>query len=141
MTNKRDLKAYVRYDGSGRVIAGSLVLRRKKPAVGNWHQIQGYECCNQEQVPIVVEIESEFPFNDPDLVLDANGGANQYLFNYTSGTVADVDALAAHFNSTLHHLGSFKVMDGDLIFTPNETIASLFVASGATSISGYAFAD
>ena len=46
MTNKRDLKAYVRYDGSGRVIAGSLVLRRKKPKVGNWQEVQGYECCN-----------------------------------------------------------------------------------------------
>ena len=45
MTNKRDLKAYVRYDGSGRVIAGSLVLRRAKPKVGDWKEVQGYECC------------------------------------------------------------------------------------------------
>ena len=43
-TNKRDLKAYVRYDGSGRVVAGSLILRRNKPKVGNWQQVQGYEC-------------------------------------------------------------------------------------------------
>ena len=34
--NKRPLNAYVRYDGSGRVVAGSLVLRRKMPKVGNW---------------------------------------------------------------------------------------------------------
>ena len=43
-SNNRDLKAYVRYDGSGRVVAGSLVLRRTKPKVGNWQQVQGYEC-------------------------------------------------------------------------------------------------
>jgi hypothetical protein len=43
-TNKRDLKAYVRYDGSGRVVPGSLILRRTKPKVGNWQQVQGYEC-------------------------------------------------------------------------------------------------
>jgi hypothetical protein len=43
--NKKDLKAYVRYDGNGRVIAGSLVLRRNKPKVGNWKEIQTYECC------------------------------------------------------------------------------------------------
>lgn len=42
--NKRDLKAYVRYDGSGRVVPGSLILRRNKPKVGNWQQVQGYEC-------------------------------------------------------------------------------------------------
>lgn len=45
--NKRDLKAYVRFDGSGRVVAGSLVLRKNKPKVGNWHEIQTYECCNE----------------------------------------------------------------------------------------------
>ena len=44
--NRRDLKAYVRYDGSGRVVAGSLILRRQKPKVGNWVEIQAYECCN-----------------------------------------------------------------------------------------------
>ena len=44
--NKRDLKAYVRFDGSGRVVPGSLVLRRNKPKVGKWQEIVGYECCN-----------------------------------------------------------------------------------------------
>jgi hypothetical protein len=45
-TNKRDLKAYVRYDGTGRIIPGSLVLRRSKPKVGDWKEIQTYECCD-----------------------------------------------------------------------------------------------
>jgi len=45
-TNKKDLKAFVRYDGTGRVISGSLILQRNKPKVGNWHQIQAYECCD-----------------------------------------------------------------------------------------------
>ncbi len=45
-SNKKDLKAYVRFDGSGRVVAGSLILRKKKPKVGNWMQIQAYECCD-----------------------------------------------------------------------------------------------
>lgn len=44
--NKRDLKAYVRFDGSGRVVPGSLILRRKEPKVGKWMEIQAYECCN-----------------------------------------------------------------------------------------------
>jgi hypothetical protein len=43
--NKRDLKAYVRFDGTGRIVPGSLVLRRTKPKVGNWKEIEGYECC------------------------------------------------------------------------------------------------
>jgi hypothetical protein len=44
--NKRPLKAYVRFDGSGRIVAGSLILRKNKPKVGKWHEIQAFECCN-----------------------------------------------------------------------------------------------
>jgi hypothetical protein len=46
MSNKKDLKAFVRIDGSGRVVAGSLILRRNKPKVGKWIEIPAYECCN-----------------------------------------------------------------------------------------------
>jgi len=45
-TNNRPLKAYVRFDGSGRVVAGSLILRKQKPKVGKWQEIPAYECCN-----------------------------------------------------------------------------------------------
>jgi hypothetical protein len=44
--NNQRLKAFVRFDGSGRVVAGSLILRRKKPTVGKWQEINAYECCN-----------------------------------------------------------------------------------------------
>ena len=44
--NKRPLKAYVRFDGSGRIVAGSLILRKNKPKVGKWHEIQAFACCN-----------------------------------------------------------------------------------------------
>jgi hypothetical protein len=44
--NPRPLKAYVRFDGSGRIVAGSLILRKNKPKVGKWKEIPAYECCN-----------------------------------------------------------------------------------------------
>jgi hypothetical protein len=44
-TNNRPLKAYVRYDGSGRAVSSSLIWRKNKPKVGNWKEVQGYECC------------------------------------------------------------------------------------------------
>lgn len=44
--NRKDLKAYVRYDGNGRVVPGSLILRRQKPKVGKWVEIPAYECCD-----------------------------------------------------------------------------------------------
>ena len=45
-TLNRNLKAFVRFDGQGRVVAGSLVLHRSKPKVGRWQEITTYECCN-----------------------------------------------------------------------------------------------
>ena len=44
--NNRPLKAYVRFDGSGRIVSGSLILRKNKPKVGKWQEIPAYECCN-----------------------------------------------------------------------------------------------
>jgi hypothetical protein len=44
--NTRPLKAFVRFDGSGRIVAGSLILRKNKPKVGKWKEIPAYECCN-----------------------------------------------------------------------------------------------
>jgi len=54
-SNKKDLKAYVRYDGTGRLISGSLILQRSKPKVGNWKQIGAYECCDPSCLPPVYE--------------------------------------------------------------------------------------
>ena len=46
-SNRRTLKAYVRYDGTGKIIPGSLILSRIKPKVGNWVETVAYECCNE----------------------------------------------------------------------------------------------
>ena len=46
MSNNKNLKAFVRFDGSGRVVAGSLILRKNKPKVGKWKEITANECCN-----------------------------------------------------------------------------------------------
>jgi hypothetical protein len=45
-SNARTLKAYVRFDGSGRIVAGSLILRKNMPKVGTWMEIQSNQCCN-----------------------------------------------------------------------------------------------
>lgn len=44
-TRKTGLKAYVRFDGSGRVVAGSLILRKNMPKSGTWRQVDATLCC------------------------------------------------------------------------------------------------
>jgi len=49
MSTSNKLKAYVRFDGSGRVVPSSVILARFKPKVGNYQEISSTECC--EYIP------------------------------------------------------------------------------------------
>jgi hypothetical protein len=46
MANQSKLKAWVRYDGTGRVISGGPIFQTSKPKVGNWKEINANLCCN-----------------------------------------------------------------------------------------------
>lgn len=72
-TNRKDLKAYVRYDGSGRVVPSSLILRRKKPKVGKWVEVPAYECC--APTPTVTynfDITADWSLTTPPVVDEAS---------------------------------------------------------------------
>jgi hypothetical protein len=141
-SNKRDLKAYVRYDGSGRVVAGSLILRRNKPKVGNWKEVQGYECCNQNQSPIIVEVDGGFPFTYASIEIGNNDGPwFQPIRSYTNLTANDIDELAALYNANFPNLGTFKVEYGNLVLYPSANISAFYTAVGVTSLYAYAFED
>ena len=45
MATRKNLKAFVRLDGSHNVVPGSLVLRTKQPKQGRWLEIQSNICC------------------------------------------------------------------------------------------------
>ena len=91
-TNKRDLKAYSRFDGTGRIVPGSTVLRRNKPKNGNWKEVQAYECCDGgggcDFPPLLFSetVTSGFPVNT------ANGCFPTCIFESTCGNtfVSDV---------------------------------------------------
>ena len=46
MAINKKLRAWVRYDGKNRVVAGSLILQPNQPKVGKWKEIPVYKCCN-----------------------------------------------------------------------------------------------
>ncbi len=51
MSTNKDLKAYIRIDGSGRDVQGSLVLRTRMPGNGKWRQVLTTPCCNPVVTP------------------------------------------------------------------------------------------
>ena len=80
--NRKDLKAYVRFDGTGRVISGSLILQRFKPKVGNWQQTNAYECCDPS-CQVLVEGEDyilanivPYGIDEADIIVLINPAAN-----------------------------------------------------------------
>ena len=60
--NNNKLKAFVRFDGSGRIVPGSLIVQSIKPKDGNWNQINSKECCRNN--------ECSAPLYGRDWVLD-----------------------------------------------------------------------
>jgi hypothetical protein len=80
--NTRPLKAFVRFDGSGRIVAGSLVLRKNKPKVGKWREILAYECCNY--VPTTTTTTTVVPSTTTTTTLGIN--CVEYLVTNNSAT-------------------------------------------------------
>ena len=110
MSNLRDLKAFVRYDGSGRVVAGSLIFRKKKPTIGNFKEIQSYQCCNDVTLTYTVESPT---ITDVTLRLYCNGTQIHYL--YTPSDSTTIGSLISILNNTFNVLGTFSNPSGNII--------------------------
>jgi len=81
---RRDMKAFLRYDGSGRVVPSSVILRKKSPKVGNWAEIDAYRCCEPSLLinipnPICVTgFVQNIEFNGEYTYLNRVGGKPHY---------------------------------------------------------------
>ena len=118
-TNKRDLKAYVRFDGTGRIVPGSLVLRRTKPKVGKWKEIEGYQCCN---APTLNSGElNSFPWEPAAFVVYC-GTSDQYIYVNTGIDVSNITELVAALNAGGSNIGVFSVAPDGV--TVNLTIST-----------------
>jgi hypothetical protein len=108
--NKRTLKAFVRYDGSGRVVSSSLILRKQKPKVGKWTEIQGYECCNDVTLTFTVPNPT---INNLTLRLFCNGTQIHYLF--TPHDTVNMAGVTQDLIETFNVLGTFSNPSGNII--------------------------
>jgi hypothetical protein len=122
--NKRDIKAYVRFDGTGRVIPGSLVLRREKPKTGNWKEIQAYECCDTFRPLLQMTL-----FYGEDLSMCYSGAVSgTYYIDITTNNMLPViylDALGTtlapdgYYNSSNSGTGPFIYVDLGVSYITN----------------------
>ena len=139
--NKRDLKAYSRFDGTGRIVPGSTVLRRQKPKVGNWKEVPAYECCNY--VPANAEQECYIGdrfAGDTYVNISALNGDYYQSISFAVETIGGTTAaeIALNLNTVASQYGSFTAIDGDetnLIYIPSDTLVNLYAGANTTLFS------
>ena len=131
MSNKRVNKAYVRYDGSGRVIPGSLILNRFKPKVGNWSETPAYLCCNGIEL---FYTPASYPIVDPAIFIFCNGvDVND---DYASGTANDINELVAILNGepgTANYGYYVAQLDGSVKLTIRDAKKQQYCPTGTLS--------
>ena len=133
MAKNNNLKAYVRYDGTGRIIPGSLILNRFEPAVGNWQEIDANECCNPVSQLILYFTPESYPIVDPSVNLFCDGVSD---YNFTAGgyTATDLTSLIEILQGEpgIAELGTFSAqLDGSVQFIPNAETISLYCPTGS----------
>jgi hypothetical protein len=139
--NKRDLKAYARFDGTGRIVPGSLVLRRIKPKVGTWTEVQAYECCNNTSSFVLTRnIEGiVFPAETGILFQIAGGPCSGGLteFNFlnfiidNTPPINNINDLVQLLNDYLFFYGVFTVIGPtEISLSVSNSISPMFSSCG-----------
>lgn len=134
--NKRDLKAFVRFDGSGRVVSSSLILRKQKPKVGKWMEVQAYQCCNG---PSVITTPGDTLPSTNFSVSIACDGTEQNVSFVLVGSFTTITAVVAALNLQFGFIGTFSVAENgtDIIVTLSESMAETFRGCDITVTSEY----
>ena len=111
MANQRNLKAFVRFDGSGRIVAGSLILRKQKPKVGRWYEIPAYQCCNDVPTVLTDTIPGEFPLSYISINMRCDGSNVETV--YTNGEASTMEELIQFLNDNeeTRQYGTYAAVD------------------------------
>jgi len=126
--NKRDLKAYSRFDGTGRIVPGSTVLRRQKPKVGKWKEVQAYECCTD--VTLTTTVATNLSTAPVNIRFYCGGSLGSELLSTTGWTSTGwTGSYAAGFT---HTTGNTTVLSNTLA----AVVGKKYVASVTVTGSG-----
>lgn len=128
MSNQRNLKAFVRYDGSGRVVAGSLVLRKNKPKVGKWKEILTYECCNNVPSTTTATLGTLVKISSDNMFDPICSAETTISVQVTSGTsLSDALTITGDFAS----LGAYYTpADPGNVMSPPPVFAIAYLVGG-----------
>jgi hypothetical protein len=129
-SNKRFLKAYARFDGSGRIVPSSTILRKNKPKVGSWKEVQTYLCCNGTELFYTPE---SYPIINIQFAFSCNGTIVISEFIYEEAN--DLNELIALLNDNpTNQFGYFVGQsDGSIKLTVPDSVKALYCPTGTMS--------
>jgi len=131
--NNNKLKAFVRFDGSGRIIPSSLIVQAFKPAVGNYVEIDAKECCNPTSQLTLYFTPESYPIANPSVNLFCDG---VFINNTSAGgyTATDITSLIEILQGEpgTANLGEYSAqLDGSVQFIPTPETISLYCSTGS----------
>lgn len=155
--NKRDLKAYVRFDGTGRIVAGSLVLARTKPKNGTWKEIEAYECCIPSTSctePLILEVAPDFGYYEfgfrvynPNAVagtiewgdgtidtFDLSGNSGYTYFDHIYSTPDEIPQTVKVFFTSVTGFRNLEIGDGSWKTLSVSNIPTVFAGSSIQQV-------
>ncbi len=133
-SNQRLLKAYLRYDDTGRISPGSLVLRGNMPKGRGWVEVPAYECCNAFVSMSYTISTGEIPGTICAYGFDIYCGENRVIgapFDFGNTMIS----VLAGLNSTYGFLGQWTAPDNETInLNMKEDVAKYLCPNGTLSI-------
>jgi hypothetical protein len=133
-SNQRLLKAYLRYDDTGRISPGSLILRPNIPKGRGWVEVPAYECCN-----------TSFPISNTITIGEGPGTVCVYGFEISCDEVYILGApfnfgttlisVLAGLNSIYGFLGVWSApTNGTIQLAVKDDVAKSLCPNGTLSI-------
>lgn len=110
MAQNNQLHSWTRLDAQGRRIAGSNVLRKKRPVTGKWVEDDAYTCCNPS---ITLTATPTDETANPVYVILACDGTTVATYQLPN-TATTVEELVVMLNNVLSFLGTFTT-DGSVV--------------------------
>lgn len=125
MSLQNKLKAFVRFDGSGRVIPSSLILQKSKPKVGNWKEIDANQCCNYSPSTTTTSTTTSGPvlqwlYSTIDNPQEVCSSTNILPFTFNGNSFCD---------STVINLDTSNIGNGNLFYAAYQNNARLWVVT------------
>ena len=141
MSTSNKLKAYVRFDGSGRVVPSSVILARFKPKVGNYQEIDAYECCND--VPVTTTTTTTQGGETPTAWIARlfSSQENACVNMFSESTIAYTASSTVELGTTLWADAALTIQFDPLgyqyiKFEGDTNIYTVFYASSTTVVNG-----